>query len=145
VTNFRWLAEKPARWDESKQRIIGDAPVGIFDRRYGESGIGELLPGEWWRVEEGGAVVGYGWLDVVWGDAEILLAVLPEAQDRGVGGFILEELEREAAARGLNYLYNVVRPTHPDASRVSAWLERRGFRASEDGSLLRVVAHRKKD
>lgn len=138
-SSFRWISESPARWDESKRKIIGDAPAGTFDRRYRELRDGELLGGEWWRVEDGGVIAGYGWLDVVWGDAEILLAVAPEARDRGVGTFILGELEREAGARGLNYLYNVVRPTHPSAGEVSAWLEQRGFRRSEDGSLLRAV------
>lgn len=143
-SSFRWISESPARWDESKRTILGDAPAGIFDRRYRELSDGELLGGDWWRVEEEGKVVGYGWLDVVWGDAEILLAVAPEAQKRGVGTFILGELEREARARGLNYLYNVVRPTHPRAAEVTAWLQGHGFRASEDGSLLRAVVHREK-
>ena len=50
---------------------------------------------------------------------------------------LLPELEREATARGLNYLYNLVRSTHPRASEVTAWLAKRGFHASEDGRLLR--------
>jgi ribosomal protein S18 acetylase RimI-like enzyme len=134
-----WIRESPAKWDEEKKRIIGDAPTGIFDRRYRELAPGTLLPGEWWRVEDEGRVVGYGWLDVVWGDAEILLATEPEARGHGVGSFIVEGLEREARARGLNYIYNVVRPTHPDAEALSAWLEKRGFEPSEDGSLMRAV------
>ena len=137
--NLEWIRESPARWDQDKQRIIGDAPTGIFDRRYRELAMGTLLPGEWWRVEEGGRVVGYGWLDVVWGDAEILLASDPEARGRGVGGFALDRLEKEARSRGLNYIYNVVRPTHPNAKELSAWLEKRGFEPSEDGSLMRAV------
>ena len=32
-----------------------------------------MAPGEWWRVEEeGGRVVAYGWMDVVWGDSSYL-------------------------------------------------------------------------
>ena len=137
-----WIREKPARWDDDKQRIVGDAPPGVFDRRYSTLEIEQLIPGEWWRVEEGDKIVGYGWLDVVWGDAEILLATDPSAQGHGVGSFALDRLEAEARSRGLNYLYNVVRPNHPDAPAISAWLEKRGFKASEDGSLLRALVPR---
>lgn len=130
-----WIKEGTTSWDDDKQRIVGDAPVGIFDRRYGELAKGNIVPGEWWRAEDDGKVVGYGWLDIVWGDAEILLATAPEARGRGVGSFILGQVENEARQHGVNYLYNVVRPTHPDATRVTAWFEKRGFKASGDGSL----------
>ena len=142
TSKLKWVAESPARWDENKRRIVGEAPAGVFDRRYRELADGDVLGGEWWRVEEDGEVVGYGWMDVVWGDAEVLLATAPGKEGRGIGRFILRELEREAGARGLNYLYNVVRPTHPDAKKVTAWLVKHGFKASEDGSLLRSVVHR---
>ena len=56
-----------------------------------------------------------------------------------MGSFVLARLEDEGRTRGLNYLYDVVRPTHPSAKEVVAWLEKRGFKVSEDGSLLRVV------
>ena len=130
-----WLKEGTTSWDPNKKRIIGDAPAGIFDRRYAALAIGDIVPGEWWRAEDNGEVVGYGWLDIVWGDAEILLATALESRGRGVGTFILVALEKEARGHGVNYLYNVVRTTHPDAARATAWLEKRGFEASEDGSL----------
>lgn len=141
---FEWIHENAARWDANKARIVGGAPAGIFDTRYQQCKEGDLVPGEWWRVEEGGKVLGYGWLDVNWGDAEILLATGSGAEGRGVGTFILDRLEDEARTRGLNYLYNVVRQTHPQAAKVTAWLSKRGFAASEDGRLLRAAA-RKKD
>lgn len=134
-----WVREANAAWDEDKQRIVAGAPQGIFDARYGDLELGALAPAEWWHVEVDGRVVGYGWLDVNWGDAEILLATDPEHRRRGVGTFILEHLAEEAAARGLRYLTNVVRPTHPDGDVVRAWLEKRGFEASPDGRLLRAV------
>ena len=137
--SLSWIHESPARWDENKARIVGGAPAGIFDSRYREAKPGHLVPGEWWRVEDGGRVVGYGWLDLVWGDAEILLATDPEAQHRGVGTFILDHLEDEARSRGVSYLYNVVRPTHPQAAVVARWLEKVGFKVAEDGRLLRSV------
>ena len=135
----RWIRETPAHWDENKARIVGGTSAGIFDSRYRSCKEGETVPGEWWRVEDDGKTVGYGWLDVVWGDAEILLAADPSAHKRGIGTFILSRLDEEARARGLNYLYNMVRPTHPRAAEVTAWLERRGFQGSEDGRLLRGV------
>ena len=135
-----WIKEGTTSWDADKKRIVGDALAGIFDRRYTELAIGDIVPCEWWRVEDDGIVVGYGWLDIVWGDAEMLLATAPESRGHGVGTFILTALEKEARGHGVNYLYNVVRTTHPDASRVTAWLEKRGFKASEDGSLRLNVA-----
>jgi N-acetylglutamate synthase-like GNAT family acetyltransferase len=78
-------------------------------------------------------------MDTTWGDAEILLAVAPEMQRRGVGTFVLRGLEREARAQGFNYLYNVVSPIHPNADGVTGWLEKRDFEISEDGSLRRSL------
>ena len=72
---------------------------------------------------------------------EILLAVAPDARGAGLGTYILDRLEDEARTRGLNYLYNVVRPTHPDREAVSRWLAARHFRPSDEGHLKRAVAH----
>jgi N-acetylglutamate synthase-like GNAT family acetyltransferase len=137
--SLRWIQESPGRWDADKARIVGGAPAGVFDSRFRACREGDLLPAEWWRVEDDGKTVGYGWLDVVWGDAEILLASDPGCVGRGVGSFILEGLEAEARDRGLRYLYNLVRPTHPQAAEVTRWLEKRGFHKNEDGRLSRGV------
>jgi GNAT superfamily N-acetyltransferase len=117
-----WIREDTPRWDESKRAIVG-----------GALGLGELAPGEWFRVEDGGAIVGYGWMDCTWGDAEITVAVDPKRRREGIGAFIVSGLAKEAAARGVNYLYNAVRPTHPDPAGLTRWLEIRGFRPSGDG------------
>lgn len=140
--SLAWIKDKPARWDADKARIIGDAPAGIFDARFARLAQGAPLPSEWWRVEDDGKTVGFAWLDTVWGDAEIVLATAADARGKGVGTFALDHLEHEARDRGLNYLYNTVRPSHPDRDEVSGWLQERGFNASEDGSLLRAVANR---
>jgi ribosomal protein S18 acetylase RimI-like enzyme len=140
VDGPRWVREAEPRWNDDKYRIIAGAPSGAFDVRLTGAAEGALLPGAWWRVEDDGRVVGYGWLDVSWGDAEILLAVDPSAQRSGVGSFILDHLEAEARKMGLRYLTNIVRPSHPQADQVTGWLSRRGFRASEDGRLLRAAA-----
>ncbi len=138
--SLSWIREPSPHWDDGKARIIGGAPEGVFDRRYKTPALGDSIPSDWWRVEDDGRTVGYGWLDVEWGDAEILLATDPEHRGRGVGTFVLEHLEHEAKERGLNYVYNTVRPTHPDREALTAWLQKRGFEPSEDGSLLRGVA-----
>ncbi|MGQ0734519.1 MAG: GNAT family N-acetyltransferase [Acidobacteriota bacterium] len=130
---FQWIREEAPRWDAPKTRIVGGAPPGVFDLPSYK--LGDVLPGDWWRVEVNGEVAGYGWLDAVWGDAEVLLAVAPEQQDHGIGSFIIDSLQREAKARGLNYLSNVVRATHPERERVTAWLSSRGFKVFEDGVL----------
>lgn len=139
---MEWIHEPQAYWDDDKQRIIGRAEPGIFDRRFRECRSGDLMPGDWWRVEDDGRTVAFGWLDVNWGDGEILLAVDPEARGRGVGTFVLEHLAEEARKRGLNYVYNIVRPTHPQREALTRWLEKRGFSGSEDGSLFRSAAKR---
>lgn len=132
-----WIAETPPRWDADKERIIGGAPSGSLpDTDW--SGT-DVLPGEWWRVERDGTTVGYGWLDSLWGDSEILLVVSPEGQGGGVGSFIVDRLEAESLPRGMNYLYNVVRPDHPERERVTAWLRARGFVESSDGQLRKRI------
>ncbi len=142
VMSLSWIAESNPEWDEDKARVVAGAPDGVFDSRYRDLPRGSLAPGEWWRVEQDGRTVGYGWLDVNWGDAEILLATDPGHRRQGVGSFALTHLEQEAAARGLRYLTNVVRPTHPEADVVRAWLVKRGFEPSPDGRLLRAVVPR---
>ena len=139
-SDYRFIHENPARWDAGKARIVGDAPAGIFDTRYSMLTPGSLVPGEWWRVESDGRTLGYGWLEASWGDAEILLAVDPDERGKGAGEFILRNLNEQARERGLNYLTNVVRPTHPDAAAVTRWLKARGFGPARDGRHVRAVA-----
>jgi GNAT superfamily N-acetyltransferase len=137
--SLRWIHESPAVWTADKARIVGRADEGIFDPRYAETSEGEMAGAQWWRVEKDGRTVAFGWLDVTWGDAEILLATEPESRGEGIGTFVLENLAREAREQGLNYMYNVVRESHPNGDGVRSWLEKRGFQADEDGRLLRRV------
>ena len=130
-----WVRESPPLWDADKARIIGGAPAGVFS--LGPFKTGDVVPGDWWHVEADGRVAGYGWMDHSWGDAEILLAVDSAGQRGGVGTFILDRLEDEAADRGINYLYNVVPDRHPDRAWLEHWLRRRGFVASQEGGLLK--------
>ena len=143
--SMRWVHEGRGKWDEDKTRIVGAAPEGVFDTRYRGCRPGDAVPGEWWRVEDGGRLVGYGWMDCTWGDAEILLVVEPGARGRGVGSFILDRLEEEARARGLNYLYNIVPESHPEPQRVTAWLGKRRFSAAESGRLVRRVPAQRRE
>ncbi|WP_266219066.1 GNAT family N-acetyltransferase [Paraliomyxa miuraensis] len=136
---LKWIHESPPYWDADKARIVGGAGAGIFEPSLTNRELDTMLPNDWWRAEEDGKTVGYGWMDTTWGDAEILLAVDPDARRHGIGTFILERLEAEARERGLNYIYNLVRETHPLHTEVTTWLEARRFTASEDGKLLRAV------
>jgi GNAT superfamily N-acetyltransferase len=138
---LHWSKEDAPRWDADKQRLFGDkelAAVGL-DR----PADGAPLADEWWRVtDDSGSVVGYGWLDSEWGDAQITFLVDPPRRGTGVGAHILDRLEQEAAARGLNYIYNVVPSTHPDPRWMTQWLGAHGF-APGTGDLRRQVrAHR---
>lgn len=133
----QWIHENPPRWDASKATIVGGAPKGSLP--LADYGDGESVPGEWWRVEDDGRIVGYGWMDTTWNGGEILLAVHAEHQGQGLGGFILDQLEAEAKQRGLNYIYNVVQDAHPKREALTRWLEHHGFRGSDDGQLRRQV------
>ena len=132
-----WIAEVPARWDDTKARIVGSAPAGSFPK-LADVAAGTILGAEWWRVERDGETVGYGWMDAAWGWAPVLLVVVPEAQGTGVGAYIVEQLANEARKRGLRYIFNVVSATHPDPEGVSSWLKAHGFEPSaSDATMLR--------
>ena len=135
--SLSWIAENPAQWDADKRRVVGSAPSGSFPGLDGTDD-GTILGAEWWRVEQDGQVVGYGWMDAAWGWAPVLLAVHPDAQGHGVGAFIVEQLDREAHKRGLRYIFNVIPATHPDRAGVKQWLESQGFEPSpSDETMLR--------
>ena len=133
---LNWVREESPTWDADKQRVIGGAPEGAFVIPFQD---GEQLPGEWWAVRDGADVVGYGRLDTTWGgDAEILLAVDPGRQGKGVGSFALDRLEQEAANRGINYVHNRIRE-HAERDLVHDWLAVRGFRGPLEGDLRKRV------
>ena len=51
---------------------------------------------------------------------------------------ILDNLEAEAASHGVNYMFNVVRESHPDPEGITRWLRARGFEPSHDRLRRRV-------
>ena len=139
-----WVKDDDPRWDADRERVFATVRARRLPRA-SRGKPGERLPSDWWRVEDDGRVVGYGWLDDVWGDAEILLAVEGSARGTGAGAFALARLEDEAAARGLNYVVNVVRDTHPDRDAVTAWFLAHGFTGTDDGRLRKQVGDRSRD
>ena len=143
TAHLAWVQDDDPRWDADRQRVFGSVAPGVFPDVARQSG--ERMPGDWWRVENGSRVVGYGWLDDVWGDAEILMVVEAAARGTGAGSFALARLEDEAADRGLNYVLNVVRDTHPDRAAVTAWLLAHGFTGTEDGRLRKRVGDGSRD
>jgi len=140
---FRWVKEDDPRWDADRERVFSTLGTDVFPGLARHPG--DRLPSDWWRVETDDRVVGYGWLDDVWGDAEILLAVEEPARGTGAGAFTLARLEDEAAARGLNYVVNVVRDTHPDRDAVTGWFLAHGFTGTDDGRLRKQVGDRSRD
>lgn len=139
--DLRWVHETVPYWNADKARIVGGAEPGSLPASVQEHAEGAVLPDDWWRVELAGRTIAYGWMDVTWGDAEILLAVDAQSRGRGVGSFILEQLESEARARGINYIYNQVLPEHPAHGVVTSWLQKRSFSTTEagEGTLGRSV------
>lgn len=132
--NYRWEKEDPPRWDADKQRIFGAAELASVDlTRPADDAV---IADEWWRVvDDDGAVLGYGWLDSEWGDAQISFLVAEGARGGGIGAFVVDRLEDEARARGLNYIYNVVPAAHPGRAWMTDWLIKHGF--TDTGSDLR--------
>jgi N-acetylglutamate synthase-like GNAT family acetyltransferase len=143
TARLAWVKDDDPRWDADRERVFASVPDGVF--RAEARTAGERLSSDWWRVEDGDRVIGYGWLDDVWGDAEILLAVEEGSRGTGAGAFALARLEKEAADRGLNYVLNVVRDTHPDREAVRDWLVAHGFTDAEDGRLRKRVGDRARD
>jgi GNAT superfamily N-acetyltransferase len=137
ATGLQWIREDSPRWDAGKQRLFG--PAELAATALTPPAHGAPVADEWWRITDAaGAVVGYGWLDSEWGDAEVTFVVDPARRGEGIGEFIIDHLEAEAAARGVNYIYNVIPATNPDPEWVRAWLVGRGFVAG-DGDLRRRV------
>jgi GNAT superfamily N-acetyltransferase len=139
VTALHWTREDAPRWDADKQRLFGPGELAA-------TGLTPPAPGtpvadEWWHVtDESGQVVGYGWLDTEWGDAEITFLVAAARRGEGIGRYIVDHLEAEAAARGVNYIYNVVPAGNPDEEWVTSWLSGQGFAPGEGGLRRRVPA-----
>ena len=143
TARLTWVKDDDPRWDADRERVFATVPAGVFRSEIRTPG--ERLSSDWWRVQDGDRVIGYGWLDDVWGDAEILLAVEADARGSGAGAFALSRLEEEAAERGLNYVVNVVRDTHPDRAAVTAWFLAHGFAGTEDGRLRKRVGNATRD
>jgi N-acetylglutamate synthase-like GNAT family acetyltransferase len=140
---LRWVKDDDPRWDADRERVFATIGTDVFPGLARQ--MGDQLPSDWWRVEDGGRVVAYGWLDDVWGNAEILLAVDESARGTGAGAFALARLEDDAAARGLNYVVNVVRDTHPERTAVTDWFLAHGFTGTDDGRLGKQVGDRSRD
>jgi GNAT superfamily N-acetyltransferase len=136
---LHWSKEDTPRWDIGKQRMFGPAELAAVG--FTAPAPDEPMANEWWRVsDDDGTVLGYGWLDSEWGDAEITFLVDPARRGAGVGAFIVSQLEAEAATRGLNYIYNVVPSSHPDPAWMIGWLHALGF-SDGHGDLRRRVRH----
>jgi benzoate-CoA ligase family protein len=135
---LNWVREDAPRWDEDKDRLFGD--VELVSVGLSRPQVGAAIADEWWKVSDAaGVVVGYGWLDSEWGDAEITFMVAPGYRGAAVGDFIVTNLEREVAERGLNYIYNTVPNTHPDRQWITRWLIGHGFTDTGTGELRRRV------
>lgn len=134
---LQWIKENSPRWDVSKAGVFGAAEPSVLG--LGSPSDGDVLADEWWRAEVDGTTVGFGRLDSVWGDAEILVAVDSDRRRGGLGREVLGMLERSAADEGLNYLYNKVSPEHPDREGVIAWLHANGFAETADGDYRKRI------
>jgi GNAT superfamily N-acetyltransferase len=135
TVELAWEREDNPVWDADKARIAASAPDGALGLDFAD---GAGLPGDWFVAKDAGAVVGFGFLDMTWGgDAEITLVVDSARQGAGVGTFVMDRLEQEARSRGINYVHNSVRDTHPQRDDVHDWLLVRGYKGNESDPTLR--------
>lgn len=135
--SLTWNREQVPYWNADKQRIVGGQPDGVFPQ-LATMAEGDVVPGSWWRAEDDGAVVAYGWMDPTWGFAPVLVAVDPQRQGNEVGAWVMEQLAAEAKKEGLAYIFNVIPAEHPDKERLRRWLVAQGFEGSElDETMLR--------
>lgn len=132
-----WKPDPSPQWDAERRRIVGAWPASFPELAAANEGA--PLPGRWWAAEQGGRRVGFGWMDVTWGDAEVWVAVSPDACGAGVGSFIMDRLVSEASRQGLRYVYNRIPPKHPEPARLKQWLEGRSFGLSGDGLYKRLA------
>ena len=141
MTEWTWTAEPTPVWDATKADAF--SPAGPGPHGLGAPADGDALGDAWWQVTTAdGAIAGYGRLDDTWGDAEVLVAVVPAFRGHGVGSWAMNKLADEAAARSLNYVYNVVPVGDPDREAVTRWLGAQGFDARDTGELRRRVTIR---
>src|SRR5438046_780093 len=60
-----WTKEDAPRWDADKQRLFTTEALAAVGMEAPQAGY--AIADEWWRVtNDGGDVVGYGWLDAEW-------------------------------------------------------------------------------
>ena len=135
MTSLTWEREDRPVWDAEKASIVASAPDGVLAFDFAD---GAELPGDWFLAKDGDTVVGIGYLDTTWGgDAEITLVVDGAHRGTGVGSFVMDRLEQEARARGINYVYNTVHDSHPNRDEVHDWLVVRGYWGNERDASLR--------
>jgi len=119
-----WTKEDAPRWDADKQRLFTTEALAAVGMEAPQAGY--AIADEWWQVtNDGGDVVGYGWLDTEWGNAQIALLVGDGHRGRGIGDFILRQL---ASRRGPVYARRCVRrgvlidAVDINAQRIAHWL-----------------------
>lgn len=120
-----WIKEEEPVWDSDKEDIIDCAPQGSFNMGPKSNGT---ISGDWWKLVENKRVIGYGWISMISGDAELLIAVRKSEQHKGYGNIILENLEMEASKLKHNKVVAIIQSENINAVNIIYWLDRKGFR-----------------
>ncbi|MBM7805256.1 hypothetical protein JOD57_001093 [Geodermatophilus bullaregiensis] len=115
-----WAEDPDPRWDAHREALFATVPDELFPA--GLRVPGRRLPGAWWDVTDGGAVVASCWLHEVAGRAVALLAVASAGAATGAAGFGTVRLGEAARERGLDRVSDVRRRTHPGRTAVTVWL-----------------------
>ena len=141
--SLTWVKDDDPRWDADRERVFATVGPGVFPGRAASRGSGCPVTGGGSRTTAGSSATAGSTTSGA--TRRSCSRSRRAARGTGAGAFALARLEEEAAARGLNYVVNVVRDTHPDRDAVTAWFLAHGFTGTDDGRLRKQVGDRARD
>lgn len=126
-----WIKEEKPLWDRNKIKIIG-SNIGCFV--ISDIQEGDKLEGKWFKLtDKYGQIVGYGWIDIIGGEAEISVAVDKKYKGNGYGTQIINNLYTEIKKLGFDEVIAVVREENSNAEDVIRWVYKNGYIAEWPG------------
>jgi hypothetical protein len=115
-----WIEDRTPRWDSDRAELFATVANDMFPASLRVDS--RTLPGNWWRVVDGGPAVAFGWLHDVSDRAVALLAVAESAREGGARGYGAIRLGEEATSRGFDRVVEMRRRTYPGHAAVTVWI-----------------------
>ena len=120
-------------WNLEKNRIFTSIDQGTFEYNLKELGLGIALEHEWWKLVENKKVLGFGWINYTNDDFEISFVVYDDYTGKGLGSFIINELEKLGESKGYRKILAIVKETNPNSEKIIEYLYRKGYSFYIDG------------